>query len=123
MDLWMKILMCEAVVLNFAVQGWYFTHMLQLNSSRPERYKKWCHDNESKLVSWPRMLPALCAVTLALSGLDEWISIAVCGVIVLITALVNWPKKAKKPLVVTARVKRLFITEALLCAVLLCLCG
>ena len=37
---------------------------------------------------------------------------------VLLTALLNWPKKAKKPLVVTARVKRLFLTEAVLCAVL-----
>ena len=38
--------------------------------------------------------------------------------LLLLTALLNWPKKAKKPLVVTARVWRLFATQAVLCVVL-----
>ena len=59
MEFWMKLFVLEAAILNFAVQGWYFTHMLQLNSYRPERYKKWCLDNEKKLVTLPRMLPSL----------------------------------------------------------------
>ena len=121
MNLWMKLFVTEAAILNFAVQGWYFTHMLQLNSYRPERYKKWCADNEKKLVAWSRMIPALSVLTLALTTLVEpWVVTAICGVLLLVTALVNWPKKAKKPLVVTARVKRLFVTEALLCAALVC---
>ena len=123
MELLMKLFVVEAAILNFAVQGWYFTHMLQLNSYRPERYKKWCTDNEKKLVTLSRMLPALCVlcIWLATLKLQSWIPNAVCGGILLLTALLNWPAKAKKPLVVTARVKRLFITEAVLCAALLCM--
>lgn len=120
MELWMKLFAVEAAILNFAVQGWYFTHMLQLNSYRPERYKKWCLDNEKKLVTYSRMLPCLCVFTIWLAAKTAaWIPNAVCGGVLLLTALLNWPKKAKKPLVVTARVKRLFLTEGLLCAVLL----
>ena len=93
--------------------------MLQLNSYRPERYKKWCRDNEKKLVTLSRVLPALCVFCILLEMKlpqdKTWITFAVCGGILLLTALLNWPKKAKKPLVVTARVKRVFLTEAVLC--------
>ena len=51
MELGFKIAMLAAAALNFAVQSVYFTHMLQLNSYRPERYKKWCVDNDKKLVN------------------------------------------------------------------------
>ena len=120
MIFWMKLFVIEAAILNFAVQGWYFTHMLQLNSYRPERYKKWCLDNEKKLVTLTRMLPCLTVFCIWLAGrVEDWITYAVCGGILLLSALLNWPKKAKKPLVVTARVKRLFITEAVLCGALL----
>ena len=67
MDLWMKLFVVEAAILNFAVQAWYFTHMLQLNSYRPERYKKWCVDNEKKLVTLTRMLPCLCVFCIFLA--------------------------------------------------------
>ena len=122
MEVWMKLFVVEAAILNFAVQGWYFTHMLQLNSYRPERYKKWCLDNEKKLVTLPRMMPALCVLCIWLATFaGDAVAYAVCGAILLLTALINWPKKAKKPLVVTARVKRLFVTEGVLCALLLVL--
>ena len=120
MEVWMKLFVVEAAILNFAVQGWYFTHMLQLNSYRPERYKKWCTDNEKKLVTLARMLPCLCVFCIWLASKHlGWVTDAVCGGILLLTALLNWPAKAKKPLVVTARVKRLFVTEGILCAALL----
>ena len=117
MDLWMKVAMLLAAVLNFSVQAVYFTHMLQLNSYRPERYKKWCLENDKKLVNLPRMLPFVCVLLLWLDGrVASWIMYAAGAVILLVTALLNWPKKAKKPLVVTARVKRLLVTQGILCA-------
>ncbi|MBQ4332378.1 MAG: UDP-N-acetylmuramoyl-tripeptide--D-alanyl-D-alanine ligase [Clostridia bacterium] len=122
MELAMKIAALAAGGLNFAVQAVYFTHMLQLNSYRTERYKKWCLDNEKKLVNIPRMLPFLCVLTLWFAGeKTAWVMYAVCAAVLLLTAILNWPKKAKKPLVVTARVKRLFVTQGLLCAAILCL--
>lgn len=119
MELGFKIAMLLAAVLNFSAQAVYFTHMLQLNSYRTERYKKWCTENEKKLVSVPRMLPFLCVFLLWLAGFTApWVVYAVGTAIMLLSALLNWPKKAKKPLVVTARVKRLFVTQGVLCAVL-----
>ncbi len=118
MDLAMKIAMLAAAVLNFALQAWYFTHMLQLNSYRTERYKKWCVDNDKKLVTIPRLLPFLCVLLLYLNGVTPaWVMYGVGAAILLLTALLNRPKKAKKPLVVTARVKRLFVTQGILLAV------
>ncbi len=118
----MKLCMLAAGALNFGVQAVYFTHMLQLNSYRPERYKKWCTENDKKLVNIPRLLPFLCVMVLWLNGrVENWILYAIAAGVLLLTALLNWPKKAKKPLVVTARVWRLFATQAVLCVALLCL--
>ncbi len=121
MELGMKIGMLVMTALNFGVQAWTFTHMLQLNSYRPERYKKWCTENEKRLVNIPRLLPFLCVMLLWLYGrVDTWLLYATAAGVLLLTALLNLPKKAKKPLVVTARVWRLFATQAVLCAALLC---
>ena len=122
MDLWFKMAFLAMAALNFGVQAVYFTHMLQLNSYRPERYKKWCVDNDKKLVTVPRMLPFVCVLALWLTDkVEPWILYAVCAAVMLLTAILCWPKKAKKPLVVTARVRRVFITQAVLCAGILCL--
>ena len=120
MELAMKCLLLVAAVLNFAVQSVYFTHMLQLNSYRPERYKKWCHEQEKRLVSIPRLLPFLCVLSLWFYGRVDTVWLyGFCGVLLLVTALLNRPKKAKKPLVLTPRVKRLFVTQALFCVLVM----
>lgn len=120
MELVMKLIMLATAALNFGVQAVYFTHMLQLNSYRPERYKKWCTENDKKLVNIPRLLPFLCVLVLWLNGrADNWVLYAIAAGVLLLTALLNLPKKAKKPLVITARVWRLFATQAVLCIGLL----
>lgn len=113
----LAFLLCAA--LNYVLQSLYYTHMLQLNSYRPERYRKWCTDNDKKLVQVRTMLPALSIPALFLPELYG--TLAAAGVL-LVTALLNLPKKAKKPLVVTARVKRLFVTEFVLAAAVLVVC-
>lgn len=55
MELAMKCLLLAAAALNFSLQAVYFTHMLQLNSYRPERYRKWCRENDRRLVNVPRL--------------------------------------------------------------------
>ena len=120
MELAMKWVLIASAALNYGLQAWYFTHMLQLNSYRPERYKKWCLDNDKKLVAPARLLPFLCVLTMVLHGrVDTWVLYAVCSALLLLTALLCRPRKAKKPLVVTARVKRLLVTQALLGGLLL----
>ena len=122
MDWWMRWLLMAAGALNYGVQAVYFTHMLQLNSYRPERYKKWCADNDKKLVTMRRLLPFLCIFTLWLHNrVPNYVLYGISAGLVLLTALLNLPGKAKKPLVVTARVRRLFVTEGLLGVALLAL--
>ncbi len=121
MELAMKIWMAAAGALNFCLQGVTFTHMLQLNSYRTERYKKWCTDNDKKLVNLPRLLPFLCALLPWLPvEAPLWVLHGVGALLLTITALWHLPKKAKKPLVVTHRVARLFITQGLLLVGFLC---
>ena len=105
-------------LLNLLVQSVHFVHMLQLNSYRGERYRKWCRDNVSVLFSGKRLLPVLNIAALWLSL--KW-GTALVAVVFFVTALVNIPKKAKKPLVVTARVKRLFATFTVVAAAVGCL--
>ncbi len=118
MELAAKIAMLVACAFNFGVQSLYFTHMLQLNSYRNERYRKWCRDNETKLVSVRRILPVLLIPAMYLPVVWGY---GAAAAILLLTGLLNLPKKAKKPLVFTNRVRRLLATQALLLAAVLTL--
>lgn len=102
------ILMSVFFVAFTAMQTLYFVHMLQLNSYRSERYDAWCHQNRKQLLAPKRWLGLLGLPFLFLPSATA-IYGAAAGVFLLGT-LCNIPKKAKKPLVVTARVKRLFAT-------------
>lgn len=109
-----SILRLAFLVTAFAchvMQSLYFTHMLQLNSYRNERFWKWCKENDKRLVSVRTLLPALCIAALYLPAQWCW---GAGAILFIVTALLNIPKKAKKPLVFTARVKRLLTTQYLL---------
>lgn len=112
----LKIVVLVACVCNTAVQSLYFTHMLQLNSYRPERYLKWCRGNRRKLINGRRLWPLLLLLCAFLPSIYSSIASAV---VLFAAAALNCPPKAKKPLVFTARVKRLLVTQALLTAVVL----
>lgn len=114
----LKIALLISAAFCYCVQAIYFTHMLQLNSYRDERYMNWCNENANRLVSVKRLLPLLAAV-LAFFQINDALRNGLAAAVLLLTAVLNLPQKAKKPLVVTARVKRLFLVEALLLAVAL----
>lgn len=119
-----KLCLLGAAAVAYAVQAVYFTHMLQLNSYRDERYAKWCGDNGSQLTSWRRLIPALLLLLALIPSYlnhgegptDYTVFHFVAAGVLLINAGLCFPKKAKKPLVVTARVKRLFAAEGLVLA-------
>lgn len=114
MELLANILLLAGLIAMVAVQGAYFTHMLQLNSYRSERYQKWCRENLSRVFSPRRwVLPVIAACAGIFFG--TWGQLA-AGIILLAASLLNVPPKAKKPLVITPRVKRLFVTQGLLLA-------
>ena len=118
-----RITLCVCAFACVAVQGVYFVHMLQLNAYRPERYKRWCLANERVLVKWTRLLPALLLPVMYLFALlPEPVVLWIAAGILALTAVLNIPPKAKKKLVVTPRVRRLFVTVSLLCALLIGVC-
>ncbi len=116
---WIRLACLLAALVSHLLQSLSFTHMLQLNSYRNERFWKWCKENDKRLVSVRTLLPALCLLTLYLP--ETW-CVAASAAILLVTALLNIPKKAKKPLVFTARVKRLLTTQYVLFIAVLVVC-
>lgn len=112
------LLFCLAAALYFGVRAVYFTHMLQLNSYRGERYRRWALSHWRDFLP-PRgsghLLPLLLLPTLLL---PERVRLPMGAAMLVLFVLFSLPKKAKKPLVVTWRVKRLFLTQALLCLAL-----
>ena len=115
------LLLTAASAAYVYVQAVYFVHMLQLNSYRTERYRKWCRENDEKLVNVRHLLPFLCIPAIWMNGRVPEIALyATAAGVLLLTALLNLPKKAKKPLVYTARVWRVLFLQTvlfLLCAV------
>ena len=104
METTLKLIMLIATAFTLGIRSLYFVHMLQLNSYRPERYSKWCKENDSRLVNWRALLPALLLPAMYLPSLYCYI---VGSAALVLTLFLNLPKKAKKPLVYTARVRRL----------------
>lgn len=90
----------------------YIVHMFQQNSYKPREYREWMqvHSNVGRLLG--KSLYAVISLPLVLVG-NTGCLIAAC-VMNAMTILVNKPRQAKKPLVYTARVKRMFTTTALL---------
>lgn len=84
--------------------GKSYIHILQLNSYRPERYLHWMGENKRKAL-YLRALPLLLSLIGALYS-DTVLCFALAALLA-VTAPYKG-KKAKKPLVCTMRVKRLF---------------
>lgn len=91
----------------------YFTHMFQLESYLKPQYFKWNKENFVSQILGKSIFAILSAITLAVSA--NTATFFVCSVLNLLTACMFRKKKAKKPLVYTARVKRLIATNTVLC--------
>ena len=86
------------------------THMLQLNSYKTSVQLKWMRQNFRHYII--NILLLIVSVAAAFTN-ELWLYI-VFYVLALIFALANKPmKNAKKPLVYTARVKRMLVTDAI----------
>ncbi|MCI6715134.1 MAG: UDP-N-acetylmuramoyl-tripeptide--D-alanyl-D-alanine ligase [Lachnospiraceae bacterium] len=90
----------------------YIAHMFQQNSYKPREYREWMqvHSNVGRLLG--KCLYAILSLPLL------WVGNLVCLMIAclmnVMTIWVNKPRKAKKPLVYTPRVKRMLITTAVI---------
>ncbi|MCD7724464.1 MAG: UDP-N-acetylmuramoyl-tripeptide--D-alanyl-D-alanine ligase [Clostridiales bacterium] len=95
----------------------YITHMFQQNSYKPREYREWMqiHSNIGRLLG--KSLYAI--ISLPLVGAGNTVCLVIACLMNIMTIWVNKPRKAKKPLVYTPRVKRMLMTTAfvyLLCA-------
>lgn len=108
------ILLALGSAVCVGVQSLTYLHMLQLNSYRNERYLRWCRGNLRTLFFPLRLLPLPGLLGFLLfPGAAGFVQ---AGLLAL-TGPLNRPPKAKKPLVYTARIKRLLAAVALLWAV------
>ncbi len=93
----------------------YIVHMFQQNSYKPREYREWLavKSNVGRILG--KILYAVISLPLLLVG-GKGCLFAAC-LLNIMTILVNKPRHAKKPLVYTARVKRLFATTGIIFAV------
>lgn len=90
-----------------------FMHYFQLNSYQSVTQVHWMGKNTSKWI--PNLVFSVMGIFALLSPAAEWL-MAACF---LAAAYCTIPKKAKKPLVYTKRVQRMFLCEAVLLAIVL----
>lgn len=85
-------------------------HIFQLNSYKPHVQRKWVYDHLGQVALKVIWLVPVLPLALRLGTTGMLVSCVFCA----IALYFNRPRPAKKPLVVTARVKRLFITLGVL---------
>ncbi len=121
----LQIVLAIVCLLEATFETVYYVHMLQLNSYRPERYRKWMLENDKRTLPVYRLIlaaiPLAALMMFGFQGITGIVATAVAVVTCAIAALLDRPKTAKKPLVYTPRVKRLLGTLALINALLLAL--
>ncbi|MBP3475940.1 MAG: UDP-N-acetylmuramoyl-tripeptide--D-alanyl-D-alanine ligase [Lachnospiraceae bacterium] len=90
----------------------YIAHMFQQNSYKPREYREWMqvHSNIGRLLG--KCLYAVISLPLIWTG--NTVCLAAAFLMNLMTIWVNKPRKAKKPLVYTPRVKRMLMTTAII---------
>lgn len=92
-------------------------HFFQLNSYRFDTHTKWIKENTRKYL--PHSTIAVIMLIVLLFNMSITVKSVVLMLLLLIAIPVSKPKKAKKPLVYTPRVKRMLFTETLLCVILI----
>jgi len=89
-------------------------HMFQLNSYKMPTHFRWLRKNGRSLL--PGLAGAVAAVAVLLLGVPEVGAILIVAAVYLVLAAIQFPRKAKKPLVYTMRVIRMLVTIGLLAA-------
>ena len=110
MTIFSEVLIFAAFWLFAVLSTLFYMHMFQLNSYRADDQWHWLLKNRGKAV--PLALPFIGAVIGVICGKNA--GMIVCAVFVLLACLFYKPKKAKKPLKYTPRVKRMLVTVAVL---------
>lgn len=108
------ILSIIAFAALFTVLTLKYIHMFQLNSYKPPQQLKWMAKNKRSFIYNAVLAAAAVCICLCLKNTAVINLIMIC--LFAVGAVINRPKKAKKPLVYTNRVKRLLATEGVFAA-------
>ena len=100
---------CSLYLFAAALAAFRYVHFLQLNSYRNRTQLTWMKNHRERLAC---LLPVLLALCFAPVG-RFWSSV-VASALTAFSCYTIFPRKAKKPLVLTSRVKRLFCTYGVL---------
>lgn len=92
------------------------THMLQLNSYFNKRYVSYLKKNKDRMIDYKAVVALLGYVFLFFGYFP---AISAYALLYILLDMVKIKKEEKKPLVITDRVKRLFITEGLITLLIL----
>ncbi|MBO5317672.1 MAG: UDP-N-acetylmuramoyl-tripeptide--D-alanyl-D-alanine ligase [Oscillospiraceae bacterium] len=106
-----------AFLVFFALHLLHCMHMFQLNGYKPATHRRWMQQNPGQWI--PGTVAGSCCLLALL--VPPVAAFPVLAAVFALLAVTQCPRKAKKPLVYTARVKRMLVTCAVLVAVLLCL--
>ncbi len=119
----LKLLLMAVCAVQAVFESLYYIHMLQLNSYRTERYLNWTREHDDRVLPRTRLIAVLPLALIMMfnvsTNLFGILASSAAVVLCLISAVLDFPKKAKKPLVVTPRVKRLMVTQGILIVLLL----
>lgn len=112
MTLYLFFLCFTAFCFAYALSLVDALHFFQLNSYRFDTHAKWMRQNFSRFMPHNMLAVLLLIDTLISFNIRAKLGIALA--LLVIAVFVERPKKAKKPLVYTARVKRMLVTATLL---------
>lgn len=91
-------------------------HMFQLESYKPERYRTWMKTNKSDLINIRELLFLIPLIALFI---NKRIALIVQIILLVLMWISRNIYKEKKPLVITSRIKRLYITSVTIIIVLM----
>ncbi len=113
MEISAHILAFVSLAFFITLSARYFTHMFQLNSYTAKVQFVWYKDNFAKLI--PCLMLSVAGIACSLFSYRGYsYAHLLFALAAIVLALFYTPKKAKKPLVYTARVKRLLVTFSLI---------
>lgn len=105
-------------VINLVMEMKRDLMMLQQNSYRNERYRRWL-STSGDTTSWVRLLALVAAMAMGIRQVPDSFKCALAMIPLLINIFSLMNARYKKPLVWTNRAKRIYVTAMILCVVII----
>ena len=116
----MKAFLIAEYIVNTLLLIWRHMHMFQLNSYFFKKNMLWIGKNKLQVIC--QLFFIILSTMLAYMNSTGATIVAI--VIMIVSIIYNMPKgKSKTPLKLTGRVKRMFVTEIAIIAIIVCICG